>query len=303
MYDVIMVPTDGSEFSRHAIPWALTVARPAGAAVHLVSVLGSPYVVGPANGMLVAPDLIQTLRTAEAAALEDLAGRLSIATGLSFVGAAEEGETVAALLEYAAAHTVDLVVMSTHGRGGFGRALLGSVSEGVVRKGDLPVLLIRPSEHEPEEREPMAVSDVLVPLDGSPASETILDHAIELSELTGAACVLLHVEMPVLLTGVPPSQALVDPDALRGNAAAAESYLTDVAGRFRARAVPVSTRVVRGTDAATEILEYCASHPVSLIAMSTRRRGAIERAVLGSTASTLLRKTTLPMLVIRAASA
>jgi nucleotide-binding universal stress UspA family protein len=300
MYHVIMVPVDGSEFSRHAIPWALTVARPAGATVRLVNVLVPPYVMGMANGMVVAPNVIQEQRTAQAAAMDDLASRLSTGTGSLFVGAVEEGEPVSVLLGYAKTHGVDLVVMSTHGRGGLGRAVLGSVSDAVVRKGDLPVLLVRPHEHVPEEREPMAVSDVLILLDGSPASETILDHAIELSELTGAACVLLHVGVPVLPATMAPSEAIVDPDALRENGVAAESYLKGLADRFRTRNVPVTARVVRGMDAASEILAYCASHPVSLIAMTTRRRGALERALLGSMASTLLRRTTLPILVIRA---
>ena len=60
----------------------------------------------------------------------------------------------------------------------------------------------------------------------------------------------------------------------------------------------LTTAIVRHPDLAEGVLEYCASHPVSLIAMATRGRGGVERAVLGSVTDAVLHKTQLPILVV-----
>jgi nucleotide-binding universal stress UspA family protein len=305
MYRALMVPLDGSTFSRHAIPWALALAQPAGAVVHLVQVVRPDGIEMP-NALLRDADVARDHRTAQQEAVGDLANRLSISTGVSFVAAIEAGDPERELTNYAASNAIDLVVMSTHGRGGFARMLLGSVSDGLIRRGVLPVLLIRPNKHDPEEHEPAAVSDVLVPLDESREGEQIVEHAIEISELTGAACVLLHVEVLALVSAVaafgdnpgPTAVPRAQSDTEISHARVADR-LTSIADRFRARSVPVSTAIVQDADAASGILKYCQSHPVSLIAMTTHGLQGLDRALVGSAATTLIRQTALPVLVLR----
>lgn len=305
MYRALMVPLDGSTFSRHAIPWALALAQPAGAVVHLVHVVRPDGIETP-NAVLLDADVARDHRIARQESISDLANRLSIGTGVSFVAAVEAGDPVDALTEYATSNAIDLVVMSTHGRGGFARALLGSVSDGLIRRGLLPVLLIRPHEHDPEEHEPAAVSDVLVPLDDSPEGEQIVNHAIEISALTGAACVLLHVELLVPVSTVAgfgdipsPTTVLHAQSDTEVSHARVADRLASIADRFQSRSVPVSTAVVQDTDAASGILKYCRSHPVSLVVMTTHGRQLLDRALLGSTSTTLIRQTALPVLVLR----
>jgi nucleotide-binding universal stress UspA family protein len=150
----------------------------------------------------------------------------------------------------------------------------------------------------PEEREAAAVSEVLVLLDGTAPSEAILAHALELCRLTGAACTLLQVIVPELvLIGVAVPVALADPHATVADERKVEAYLETHADRFRDEHVPVTTATIRHSDAANGVLEYCASHPVSLIATGTRGTSGIERAILGSTTGALLRKSHLPLLV------
>jgi len=305
MYRSLMVPLDGSTFSRHAIPWALALAQPAGAVVHLVHVVRPDGIETP-DAVLLDADVARDHRTARQEAISDLANRLSIGTGVSFVAAIEAGDPVRELTEYATSNAIDLVVMSTHGRGGFARALLGSVSDDLIRRSLLPVLLIRPHEHDPEEHEPVAVSDVLVPLDESREGEQIVGHAIEISALTGAACVLLHVELLVPVGAVAalgdfprPTVVLRAQSDTEISHARVADRLASIADRFRGRSVPVSTAIVQDADAASGILKYCRSHPVSLIAMMTHGRQGLDRALLGSTSTTLIRQTALPVLVLR----
>jgi nucleotide-binding universal stress UspA family protein len=301
VYQALMVPLDGSEFGRHAIPWALAIAEPAGARVDLVHVLAPPYDLGvPEGDKLVLADAIDSARTGTEERLRDLANRLRVGTGIQFGSAIVEGNPADALLRYADERATDLIVMTTHGRSGLARAVVGSVSNEVVRRSRCPVLLARPHRHLPEEREAAAVSDILVPLDGTVTSEAILPHALEVCRLTGASCTLLHVAVPEILL---PSAAV--PVALADQHATAEeqwadTYLATRADRFHDEVVPVTTAALRHADVADGILEYCAAHPVSLIAMATRGTKGLERAMLGSTMDALLKKTHLPLLVIAA---
>ena len=297
VYQALMVPLDGSEFGRHAIPWALAIAEPAGARVDLVHVLTPPYDLGgPEGDKLVLAEAIDSQRAGTEQRLQDLADRLHLGTGIQFSSAVVEGNTADALLRYADESAIDLIVMTTHGRSGLARAVLGSVSDQVVRRSRCPVLLARPHRHVPEEREPAAVSDVLVPLDGTVTSEAILPHALEVCRLTGASCTLLQVIVPeLLLTGVAVPVALADQRATAAEQRA-DAYLGTRADRIREGVVPVTTAALRYGDVADGILEYCAAHPVSLIAMATRGTRGLERAMLGSTMDALLKKTHLPLL-------
>ena len=298
MYHALMVPLDGSEFGRHAIPWALAVAEPAGARVDLVHVLPPIYGMGVVDETLATAEVMEAQRETAEQSLSDLANRLQIGTGVPFSAAVDDGAIPDALVRHADEKGVDLIVMTTHGRTGFARALLGSVSDAVVRHGGRPVLLARPHRHPPEEHEPAAVSEVLILLDGTAASEAIVDHAIEVCRLTGAACTLLHVVVPELLpTGTAP-RALADQRATVAEEQTSETYLASRAEQLRTAHVPLTTAIVRHADLAEGVLGYCASHPVSLIAMATRGRGGVERAVLGSVTDALLHKTQLPILVV-----
>jgi len=251
----------------------------------------------PEGNKLVLAETIDGQRTATEERLRDLANRLWVGTGVQFSSAVMEGNTADALLRYADENAIELIVMTTHGRSGFARAVVGSVSDEVVRRSRCPVLLTRPHRHVPEEREAAAVSDVLVPLDGTVTSEAILTHALEVCRLTGASCTLLHVTVPELLvTGVAVPVALADQRATFAEEWRTDTYLASLTDRFREEAVPVTVAALRHADVESGILEYCAAHPVSLIAMATRGTRGLERAVLGSTMDELLRKTHLPLL-------
>jgi len=299
MYNTLMVPLDGSDFGRHAIPWALAIAEPAGARVDLVNVLTPSHDAGLVDDGLVLAEVMDNERMVAGDRLRDLADRLTLGTGVRFTSHVLEGKATDAVLRYATEHAIDLVVMTTHGRSGLARAVLGSISDQVVRRSRRPVLLARPHRHVAEEHEPAAASEVLVLLDGTVASEAILEHALMLCRLMEAACTLLHVIVPELvLTGVAVPNALVDHGAAVAAERTATAYLATQANRFREEHVPVTTAVVHHSDPADGTLEYCASHPVSLIAMATRGTGGLERSMVGSTMDALLRRTRLPLLTI-----
>ena len=143
MYERILVPIDGSETAAAAADHAIELARAFDAEIHPVYVVETN--VGPTTGLV---DVLEALEEAGEEAVEAVRERAAEA-GIDRVdGGVLRGTPHRAILDYADAHDVDLIVMGTHGRTGLDRYLLGSIAERVVRLADVPVLTVRRAEAE-----------------------------------------------------------------------------------------------------------------------------------------------------------
>jgi universal stress protein A len=118
----ILFPTDYSDISANAGRTAAQLARHFGACLHVLHVI--PPVTDPGS-----PDALPT-------AAAELGGGVDILTAIT------RGRPAHAIVEYAIRHEVDIIVMGTHGRTGVSRALLGSVTEAVVRRAPCRVLTV-----------------------------------------------------------------------------------------------------------------------------------------------------------------
>ena len=179
------------------------------------------------------------------------------------------------ILEEAESSGTDLIVMSTHGRGGVSRLWLGSVADQCLRHTDIPLLLIRP---QPSERlsanAAFAPHRVIVPLDGTLGAEVALRRAKSLAHTFG---------VPVALV-----RAVEDrtPNGRGEKVAQARAYLETVATRLRAGGLSVTTQVPADVHAADAILGAAAGEP---IVMRTHARAPVARALLGSVADKVVR--------------
>jgi nucleotide-binding universal stress UspA family protein len=139
MYDTILVPTDGSPGAETAAAHAVDLAKAHGATVHalyVVDVRMSPVSADMDPDEVVA--LVDDSEERPTAAVLDRAERAGVPT----VEAIELGVPHECIEAYADSESVDLVVMGTHGRTGLEHALIGSVTERVVRTLDVPVLTV-----------------------------------------------------------------------------------------------------------------------------------------------------------------
>jgi hypothetical protein len=93
--------------------------------------------------------------------------------GLSPVTELLDGSIAPAIAQYAAEVGIDLITMTTHGRGGISRAWVGSVADSLVRCGAVPMLLIRPKDQDIDWSPRGDSRHVLIPVDGSELSEGI----------------------------------------------------------------------------------------------------------------------------------
>jgi nucleotide-binding universal stress UspA family protein len=156
MYTRILVPLDGSELAEKALPQAEGLAKAYGATIHLLHAVSRlPILEATRAGgfetaqtvelsMDVARRQVEAQQTKGQMYLEQVAEGLR-GKGIQVETALREGAADEQIIAYAKEHGVDLIVMSTHGYGGLRRFFLGSVTDRVVRSGEVPVLVVNPS--------------------------------------------------------------------------------------------------------------------------------------------------------------
>ncbi|AFZ74701.1 universal stress protein [Natronobacterium gregoryi] len=148
MYDRILVPTDGSEAAAIATEEAVELAELNDAELHVLYVIEpiplGKFAAGAEPASAEWDDVVDEQRTEGEDATASVAA-LADDHDVDVVEAIEHGQPNEQILGYADEHGIDAIVMGTHGRSGAGRLVVGSVTEKVVRKSDVPVLTIRKS--------------------------------------------------------------------------------------------------------------------------------------------------------------
>jgi nucleotide-binding universal stress UspA family protein len=172
MYDGILVPTDGSE-QPSVVEQALNVADLADATVHVI------YVVDE-KALDYQPSESGREKTRSARREEGEEATADIAAaaenrGLEVVTAIEEGSPAGTIVGYAEDEAIDMVVMGTHGRSGVDRYVLGSVTEQVVRRSEVPVLTVNIA------RQRRAVRDDETAIER--AEQVLADEGYEVAEI------------------------------------------------------------------------------------------------------------------------
>jgi len=305
MYKSILVPLDGSPFAEHALPIARSLAGRQGATLHLVCV-HVPVAIGYVEDLATLDDQLEAENKAqEREYLDEVTHRLAMAPKVPVLSTLVEGwagRIAEVLQDYVTAQGIDLVVMTTHGRGALSRFWLGSVADELVRRGPVPILLVRPPEGEgpPEICQDQIFRHILIPLDGSALSEKILEPAIALGQRMQADYTLLQViELMLPVNFSPEDAGGVDQQLLELLQVDARHYLEGVAERMRGQGLQVQSRIVFNHQPAVAILEEAGKQGIDLIAMETHGHGGLTRLLVGSVADKVLRSASVPVLLHR----
>jgi nucleotide-binding universal stress UspA family protein len=300
MLSTILVPLDGSPFSELALERAAAIARRSGAHLDLIRVMPVAYRATHSQGISPSDSVLDTdLRHTATEQLDQTAARLT-AAGLSVSHALLEGEVVPQIMARVAERKVGLVVLATHGRTGWRRALLGSVAAALVRECPAAVLAVRAAD--PDAPVTTVASDpVVLPFDGSERDTDALELARLAAALLPAELVLLNVITPVILPDRA-DVAAVDRVALRNQRASAEQYLERMAEPLRTSSIAVSVHTVPDDDPAQGIRRVAIRTNAQLIAMVTRARGGSHLWSPGSVADRVLREGDRDVLLVRSRS-
>jgi len=287
----ILVTTDGSTLAERAAPVAIALAHALGATVEVLCVADESSAQTAENH-----DAEHALAIAQQRA--DTLARTIREDGLAVTATAVSGDPAEAIVRFAEARGVRLVVLATHGRGGVGRWLQGSVAEAVVRRSSIPVVLVRARENGAAVQPPGWTPTIVVPLDGSELGETALRPARRLAETAGGRLLLVQaidVAIAASAAGVPGVEADVEL-LLDAEREAAEEYLARQAETLREEvAVETAVRIGPPADA---IAELARERQASLVVMATHGRGGPLDRLIGSTIERVVRFGPCPVAVI-----
>jgi nucleotide-binding universal stress UspA family protein len=210
---------------------------------------------------------------------------------------AEAGDPRAAIIDQAISKKADLIVMGTHGRRGFKRLLLGSVTEAVLREAPCPVLTVPPHARAGVS-EAATFKRILCPIDFSPSALQALGFGLDLARQADGRVTLLHV-VEWLTEEEPRASAHFNvPEYRRFMVEDAQERLRSLGAEESRTWVEIDDVVVFGR-AYREILRAAETKPADLIVMGAQGRGGIGLALFGSTTQQIVRGSMCPVLTVR----
>ena len=210
--------------------------------------------------------------------------RLPNQRGLDLVRAGKPAEEIVkAALEL----NIHLIAMTSHGRKGFGRLLMGSVASEVIRKSQLPVLLSRPGMGASRG----SYARILMALEGHESPEALLETLRSLGAHAPTEIILFHAVLPV--ADPVPAWALPGPLSLRSTPLARLQHLADTLEQEGYAAWPL----VSTGNPVEEILEQSRHLDVDLVTLSTQGRNGWERLLEGSIAEAVLLRSPVAVLL------
>lgn len=294
MFEKILVPVDFSEHSRAALGHAALFASAFGSSLELVHVV--EHVVHShapfwTRELLLGEELHAQALAAAEAAMQKLRPEVPVASPGAVETTVLSGTLPASLVDHAEQGGAGLIVVSTHGRTGFSRWLMGSVSERLLRMAHCPVLVARGGSAAAQP----SIRRLLAAVDLSDHSRRALSVAGGIAQKLGATLEVLYVwAAPYYEEPLRDQAGLFE--RIREHARTELDEFVDGAGL--PSSVPVERTIVSGTPTA-EIQQRVQQTHADLLVLGTHGRGGVKRLVLGSVAESTARYATSATLVVR----
>jgi nucleotide-binding universal stress UspA family protein len=289
----ILVPLDGSPAAEAVLPYVERIAITTNARIALFAAVDRPRDWGEDTGR----DLKGERHEAESY-LRTLQARLTSATGNDVECEVVSSEPAAAILAASERQQPDLIAMTTHGRSGVARWVFGSIAAKVLHATKTPLLVVRPRPDGKQGDAPN-LRKILVPLDGSELSASALPFVAGLAKPLGASVVLYQSVFEPVMT-YPGAEVVFDDTVLREMEASARKALTLAADDVSAQGVTADVVATFG-NAIDGIVWTAEREGADLIVMSTHGRSGVGRLVMGSVADAVVRRTALPVTLVRPA--
>ena len=282
----VIVPTDFSLPSRMALNYGVALARKFRARLTLVHVLEPLLVVEQANELYVA----SIAKERREAALQELWALLAPEDedDLDVQVVLKGGNVRAEITAVAQEQHADIVVMGTHGRGPLGRLILGSTTEGVLRKLSVPVMTVCHATR------PMGFKRILFATDLSESSVRGFAFALDVARTLQAEIVIVCA-----VDGMPLAygEGGIELQTLDPAVDQARRRLATLITEGRHSGVDVHAVLTEG-PAPDQILKAADNSSADLIFITVENKGVVERVLRGTTAEHVIREATIPVLSI-----
>jgi len=303
-FRTILVPTDGSEPSQAAVRLAVRIARERGCGIafcHAINYGQAVALTTTPYGVSGAPEMIEALNSEGEAIVADAAA-IAKHSGLSPTTKVLEGGVVSAISRYAEEEGVDAIVMGTRGLGGLHELVLGSTAEGLVREASVPVFVTHARTALRADDGPL-FKRILVAIDDSDPSDAAAGFATALAPSGGST---------LIFSTIVDTRAAFDTASNYGGNVQpildewqfdAKLLLARAAGRARDACVASAQELIAMGEPIEEILRMASSQHADLIVMGTHGRRGLRRMVMGSVAEGVVRKSLIPVAVVRTTAA
>jgi nucleotide-binding universal stress UspA family protein len=312
MLSRILVPLDGSPLAEAVLPQVVELAALRNAEIVLLRVALAHTLPGAD------PVDAQVRAVEEAESYLARVERDLVARGLPVARAVRYGRPAEEILDHARVGGISLIAMSTHGRTGIRRWVLGSVAEQVARHSPVPVLLLRatepgtpsadtarpgqaPTPHASDGTDAMRIRHILCPVDLTTGSREIMQTAAAVAARFGADLTVLHAvydPLDVTCSHIPhPPLEQLREEMIR--------VAEDTLRRHMRKALGPNARPTMAVVAGKpfrQIVRYAQRHQVDLIVMGTAGRTGLDHAIMGSTAERVVRTAHCPVFSVRIAA-
>jgi len=297
----ILCPVDFSESSDRALDYSLALGKRHGSRVSVMHVLPTVLADPDLYPYLTEPVLASgEARDRAYRRLGDFVHR-ALADGIGSEVILEDGDVVEEVLKKVKRLEADLVVMGTHGRRGFRRLLLGSVTERVLRQSEAPVLSISPSAPTIGKKQG-PFQKILCAVDFSAASLAGLSVGLALRQ-ENAELLVLHVVEFYLPPALGEAVAF-DATELRGrHRLQGTAKLEELLPKEARAHTRLETVVLESGSPYQEILRTAEREGCDLIVMGVAGRSSADLVFFGSTANHVVRAAACPVMTIRSRSA
>ena len=299
MFTRLLIPLDGSKTAEQIVPYARFFARRLKLPVELLAVVD---VAGLLTSVERARQLDKLIQDATREGENYLGEVVNRFTGSRVKRTVEQGTAADVIIDKAAADKTTLIAMTTHGRSGLNRWLLGSVAEKVLRATTNPLLLVRASPEGKAQGE-ASLNAIVVPLDGSNLAESVLPIVAKIAKKIGLEIFLFRAYSnpysPFVSGG---GHYAVNLDELLASVRdEARNYLEAKMAELRKQGVEQISYLLQEGNAANELVAMASDTSESLIVMCSHGRSGVKRWMLGSVTESVVRHSNNPVLVLRPA--
>jgi nucleotide-binding universal stress UspA family protein len=287
---------DGSSLAECVLPHAVALAQAFDAQVTLLRAVER---VGPADLNRAVDPLNWHMRKSEAEAyLDEVADRLQ-QIGLQTDQAVAQGKAADRIIDFVHNQDVDLIVLSSHGRGGLSGWNVGSVVQKVILRSYTPTMIVRAYQPVTEELTGLRYERLLVPLDGSQRAECILPLATNLARFHQCRLLLAHVvskpEVPRRAPLTQEEAELIDQITER-NRQKGERYLKELRSRLSG---DIETRLLVSENPALTLHQLVEKESADLVLLAAHGYSGEVQWPYGSVALNFIAYGTTPLLIMQ----
>jgi nucleotide-binding universal stress UspA family protein len=291
----ILCPVDLSDFSPPVLAHAAALARLYGAEITALHVFAAWL---PPPGQATYPGWMIQIPEARESITQELTTLVDpfATNGHALSLRTADGDAATEIVRHAQDLGADLIVMGTHGRSGFDRFTLGSVTEKVLRKASCPVLTLPPGAARVVEA--VEYRHILWTTDFSEPSERALELAVSMAVRAKGVVLGLHVVETLGGDPLPSDSPEYVTTFRRYQCDSAKGALHELVDQHRTAGCRIDEAVVVGKPY-QEILRMAADRNVDVIVIGVRGRGSVDLTLFGSTTNHVVRRAMCPVMTLR----